>query len=40
MEAFDVGLIVALSVGVAVVATIHPALSAARLFPIEAIRSE
>ncbi len=40
MEAFDVGMIVALSVAVAVVATIHPALSAARLFPIEAIRSE
>lgn len=40
MEAFDVGLIVVLSVVIAVVATIHPALSAARLFPIEAIRSE
>lgn len=40
MEAFDIGLIVALSVGVAVLATLHPAASAARLFPIEAIRSE
>jgi lipoprotein-releasing system permease protein len=40
MEAFDVLWIAALSVGVAVVATLHPASTAAKLFPIEAIRSE
>lgn len=40
IEFSDVGLIVALSVGVAVMATLHPAVTAARLFPIEAIRSE
>jgi lipoprotein-releasing system permease protein len=40
MEAADIVMIVALSVGVAVVATLHPAVTAARLFPIEAIRSE
>lgn len=36
----DVGLIGLLSVAVAVVATLHPAASAAKLYPIEAIRSE
>lgn len=36
----DIGLIVLLSVGVAVLATLHPAATAARLYPIEAIRSE
>jgi lipoprotein-releasing system permease protein len=40
MEIVDVLYIAALSVGVAVLATLHPAASAARLFPIEAIRSE
>jgi lipoprotein-releasing system permease protein len=36
----DIGLIVLLSVGVAVLATLHPAKTASRLYPIEAIRSE
>lgn len=40
LEVFDVGLIVLLSVGIALVATLHPAVTAARLYPIEAIRSE
>jgi lipoprotein-releasing system permease protein len=40
LEVFDVGLIVLLSVGVAIVATLHPAATAAKLYPIEAIRSE
>lgn len=40
LEVFDVGLIVLLSVGVAVLATLHPARTAANLYPIEAIRSE
>ncbi len=40
MQAGDIGVIVALSVAVAILATLHPAAVAARLFPIEAIRSE
>ncbi|MEX2181117.1 MAG: ABC transporter permease [Gemmatimonadaceae bacterium] len=40
LESFDIALIVALSIGVAVLATLHPAATAARLYPIEAIRSE
>jgi lipoprotein-releasing system permease protein len=36
----DIGLIVLLSIGVAVLATLHPAKTAADLYPIEAIRSE
>jgi lipoprotein-releasing system permease protein len=40
MDLLDVVWIAALSVGVAVLATLHPASMAARLFPIEAIRSE
>lgn len=40
LEVFDVGLIVVLSVVVALVATLHPAGTAAKLYPIEAIRSE
>ncbi len=36
----DIGLIALLSVGVSVLATLHPAASAAKLYPIEAIRSE
>lgn len=40
LEPFDIGLIVVLSIGVAVLATLHPAATAARLYPIEAIRSE
>lgn len=40
LEVADVGLIALLSVAVAVLATLHPAASAARLYPIEAIRSE
>ncbi len=40
LELFDVTLIVLLSVGVAVLATLHPAATAAKLYPIEAIRSE
>jgi lipoprotein-releasing system permease protein len=39
-ELGDVGLIVLLSIGVAIVATLHPAAQAAKLYPIEAIRSE
>ena len=37
---FDIGLIVLLGILVATVATLYPAAQAARLFPIEAIRSE
>ncbi|MHB1298406.1 MAG: ABC transporter permease [Gemmatimonadaceae bacterium] len=40
MQAGDVGLIVALSVLVAILATLHPASVASKLYPIEAIRSE
>jgi lipoprotein-releasing system permease protein len=40
LDPTDVGLIALLSVVVAVVATLHPAASAAKLYPIEAIRSE
>ncbi len=40
LEPVDIALIVVLSIGVAVLATLHPAAVAARLYPIEAIRSE
>lgn len=40
LEAFDVALILVMSLGVAILATLHPAAQAARLYPIEAIRSE
>lgn len=40
LEVMEILLIVLLSVGVAVLATLHPAVSAARLYPIDAIRSE
>lgn len=40
LEVGDILVILALSVGVAIVATLHPAATAARLYPIEAIRSE
>jgi lipoprotein-releasing system permease protein len=40
MQAFDVGMIVVLGVLVATLATLHPAIQASRLYPIEAIRSE
>lgn len=40
LEVFDIGIIVLLSVGVAVLATLYPAATAAKLYPIEAIRSE
>jgi lipoprotein-releasing system permease protein len=40
MDPADVGLIVLLSVGVATLATLFPASQAARLFPVDAIRSE
>ena len=40
MQVEDVVIIVLLSVGVAILATIHPAATAGKLYPIEAIRSE
>ncbi|HLA91849.1 MAG TPA: ABC transporter permease [Gemmatimonadaceae bacterium] len=40
MQPFDIGLIVLLGVAIATLATLHPATQAARLYPIEAIRSE
>jgi lipoprotein-releasing system permease protein len=40
MQLFDTVLIVILGVLVAMVATLHPAVQASRLYPIEAIRSE
>ncbi len=40
MQVLDVVLIVVLGVLVATVATLHPAIQASRLYPIEAIRSE
>ena len=40
MQALDIGLIVLLGVAVAGLATLYPAVQAARLYPIEAIRSE
>ena len=40
LDPTDIGLIALLSMAVAVVATLHPAASAAKLYPIEAIRSE
>ena len=39
-EPLDVALIVLASLAVAAVATIYPALQAARLYPVEAIRHE
>ena len=40
MQPLDVVLIVVLGVIVATAATLHPAIQASRLYPIEAIRSE
>jgi lipoprotein-releasing system permease protein len=40
MQALDIVLIVVLGVLVATLATLHPAIQASRLYPIEAIRSE
>lgn len=40
LQVGDVGLIVGLSIAVAIMATLHPASMAAKLYPIEAIRSE
>ena len=40
MQVLDIALIVIASVAISVVATLHPAVSASRLYPIEAIRSE
>ncbi len=40
LEPFDIALIALLSVAVAVLATLYPAATAAKLYPIEAIRSE
>jgi lipoprotein-releasing system permease protein len=40
VEAFDVTLIVVASLAVAALATIYPAVQAARLYPVEAIRHE
>jgi lipoprotein-releasing system permease protein len=40
LEVVDVGLIVFLSIAVSILATLHPAATAAKLYPIEAIRSE
>ncbi len=40
MQVLDVALIVVLGVIVATVATLHPAIQASRLYPIEAIRGE
>ncbi|MCC7001277.1 MAG: ABC transporter permease [Gemmatimonadaceae bacterium] len=40
LQVGDITSIVLLSIAVAVVATLHPAASAAKLYPIEAIRSE
>ena len=40
LQVADIGLIALLSIAVAVLATLHPAATAARLYPIEAIRSE
>jgi lipoprotein-releasing system permease protein len=40
MQVVDTALIVVASVVIATVATLYPARQAARLFPVEAIRSE
>lgn len=40
MQPLDIALIVVLGVLVAMLATLHPAIQASRLYPIEAIRSE
>ena len=40
MQLLDIVLIVVLGVIVATVATLHPAIQASRLYPIEAIRGE
>lgn len=40
MQVVDIAWIVIASVAISVIATLHPAVSASRLYPIEAIRSE
>ena len=40
MRTLDIILIVVLGVAVATLATLYPAIQAARLYPLEAIRSE
>ena len=40
MQIVDIAWIVVASVAISVIATLHPAVSASRLYPIEAIRSE
>ncbi len=40
MQVLDIALIVVLGVLIATAATLHPAIQASRLYPIEAIRSE
>ena len=40
MQTTDIAWIVLASVAVAVLATLYPAISASKLYPIEAIRSE
>lgn len=40
MEAFDIVMIAVASLAIATLATVYPAMQAARLYPVEAIRSE
>jgi lipoprotein-releasing system permease protein len=40
LQAADIGLIMVLSVVISFLATLYPALQAARLMPVEAIRHE
>ncbi len=40
LDPFDVALVAFASVAVAIIATIHPARQAARLQPVDAVRSE